>query len=141
MRRQLPTLTLVLLVLLLAVVDGWAAGPERPVVLVQPSVGLDQAPGGWCYLGLVTGYVRTEHGSHTYDGTPIWTDEPIAAAGWDIPINALVSVEDVGLFRVADRGLLGNGHIDVAVWTRSEAFAITGHRQVCVRLPVAVSTT
>lgn len=90
----------------------------------------------YCREMRTTGYVRSEFSSYTFDGTPIWTDEPIAAASWDIPIGAYVSVDGWGTYRVADRGLLGSaGWIDVAVWTRSEAFALTGIRTVCVTLP------
>jgi 3D (Asp-Asp-Asp) domain-containing protein len=89
----------------------------------------------YCYDGWITGYVRTEHSGATYDGTPIGTAEPIAAAGWDIPIDSVVEVEGAGRYRVADRGRLGPGHIDVAVWTRAEAFELTGIRRVCVYPP------
>ena len=93
------------------------------------------ADASYCYRGFVTGYVRTEHSSHTFDGTHIATPEPIAAAGWDIPIDAVVEIADVGRFRVADRGRLANGQIDVAVWTRSEAYMLTGTRDICVYAP------
>ena len=94
------------------------------------------ADAAYCYRGFVTGYVRTEHSSHTFDGTHIATPEPIAAAGWDIPINAVVEIAEVGSFRIADRGSgLGPGHIDVAVWTRSEAYMLTGTRDICVYAP------
>jgi len=93
------------------------------------------ADASYCYRGWVTGYVRSEHSSHTFDGTHIATPEPIAAAGWDIPIDAVVEIADVGRFRVADRGRLANGQIDVAVWTRSEAYMLTGTRDICVYAP------
>jgi 3D (Asp-Asp-Asp) domain-containing protein len=96
----------------------------------------DRAPAAAsCYNAWTTAYVRSEYGPLTYDGTPISTPEPIAAAGWDIPLGSTVSVEGVGTFRVADRGHLAPGQIDVAVWSRSEAFAITGVRNVCVVPP------
>lgn len=118
--------TVILTTLALALaVDGWFGGPTAAEA------------GRYCYDGRVTGYVRTDHGSHTYDGTPITTPEPIAAAGWDIPIDSLVEVSGVGTYRVADRGLLGPGHVDVAVWTSADAFAITGWRTICVMRPVA----
>ena len=89
-----------------------------------------------CFQAQITGYVRTEHGTHTYDGTPIWTDEAIAAASWNIPIGSLVDVENYGTVRIADRGMLGSsGHIDIAVWSRAEAFALTSVREICVRPP------
>ena len=82
----------------------------------------------------VTAYVRTEHGPVTFDGTSILTDEPIAAASWDIPLGAMLDVEDLGRYRVADRGsgLGSSGWVDIAVWTRAEAFALTSRRRVCV---------
>ena len=90
----------------------------------------------WCGRSMTTGYVRTEHGTHTADGTPIWTREPIAAAGWAIPLGSYVTVEGLpGRYRVADRGMLGRDNIDIAVWTRSEAYAITGQRGYCVYPP------
>lgn len=82
-----------------------------------------------------TGYVRSEYGPYTFDGTPISTDEPIAAAGWDIPIDSEVWVEGLGTYRVADRGHLAPGQIDVAVWSRAEAYQATGLRQACVSPP------
>lgn len=89
-----------------------------------------------CAEHWVTGYVRSEYGPYTYDGTPIGTAEPIVAAAWDIPIGSTVEIDDLGTFRVADRGLLGSdGWLDVAVWTRSEAYAITGLHHACVTPP------
>lgn len=89
-----------------------------------------------CYSAFVTGYVRSEYGPYTYDGTHIMTAEPIAAASWDLPINSMVSVEGLGTYRIADRGLLGSaGWIDVAVWSRAEAYAITGNKVICVTPP------
>ena len=90
----------------------------------------------YCYQGWVTGYSRVEHGRYTYDGTPISTNEAIVAAGWDIPIDSYVKVEGLpGRYRVADRGRLAPGQIDVAVWSRADAYAITGFREVCVTPP------
>jgi 3D (Asp-Asp-Asp) domain-containing protein len=90
----------------------------------------------YCRQMKLTGYVRTDFSSRTYDGTSIYTREAIAAASWEIPINSIVHVKDVGSFRVADRGRLGSdGWIDIAVWTRPEAYALTGTRTVCVQLP------
>lgn len=85
-----------------------------------------------CELYFITGYVRTEYSARTYDGTSVYTDEPIVAASWNLPIDTIVEIEELGRFRVADRGHLGARHIDVAVWSRAEAFALTGYRQVCV---------
>lgn len=91
---------------------------------------------GWCSQAKITGYVRSEYGPFTYDGTSIWTPEPIAAASWNIPIDSMVEVEGLGTYRIADRGLLGSaGWIDVAVSSRAEAYAITGWRTICVTPP------
>lgn len=91
----------------------------------------------WCQDVQLTGYVRTEGGTHTYDGTPIGTDEAIAAASWNIPMGWYVEIPDVGTFRVADRGggLGSAGWIDIAVWTRSEAYALTRRTTACVYPP------
>jgi 3D (Asp-Asp-Asp) domain-containing protein len=71
--------------------------------------------------------------AHTYDGTSIWTDEPIAAASWNIPMGSYVEVEGVGTYRVADRGMLGSsGWVDIAVYSHAEALALTDVRTVCV---------
>lgn len=89
-----------------------------------------------CAVMRTTGYVRTEFSPWTADGTSIYTDEPIVAASWDIPLGSYVVIPDLGVFRVADRGLLGSsGWIDIAVWTRQEAYRLTGWRTVCVYLP------
>lgn|SRR5262245_64769122 len=90
-----------------------------------------------CYPSRVTGYVRGAHSPWTYDGTSIWTPEPIAASAWDLPLNSLVWIEDVGTVRIADRGggLGAAGWIDVAVWSHAEAVALTGMRTICVTPP------
>src|SRR6187399_1980936 len=76
-------------------------------------------------------------------GTSIYTDEPIAAASWDVKLGSLADIQDLGTFRIADRGHLGSGSplpwVDVAVWSRSEAYALTGVRQVCFRPPTSPS--
>jgi len=90
----------------------------------------------WCAPMNVTGYVRSEYGPRTCDGTDILADEPIAAASWNIPIDSVVSVEGLGSFRVADRGMLGSsGWIDIATWSRQEASALTSTRTVCIYPP------
>ena len=95
----------------------------------------------WCGDAKITGYVRTEFSLFTYDGTHIYTSEPIVAASWDVVMGSLATIEGLGTFRVADRGRLGNGTpmpwIDVAVWSRSEAYQLTGVRHVCFRKPVS----
>lgn len=81
----------------------------------------------------ITGYVRTEFSPWTHDGTSIYTDEKIVAASWNIPTDTLLRVEGLDYtYRVADRGHLSARHIDVAVWTRAEAFELTSEREVCV---------
>lgn len=92
---------------------------------------------GWCIEDArVTGYSRLEYSGYTFDGTRIDTPERIAAASWDIPIGSVVEVEGLGSYRVADRGALGSrGWVDIAVWSRSEAYALTSTRRVCVTPP------
>lgn len=86
-----------------------------------------------CELYRITGYVRTHGGPTTYDGTSVWTSEPIAAASWNVPIDARVQVENVGTFRVADRGGgLSSRHVDVLVDDVARAYEITGWQRVCV---------
>jgi 3D (Asp-Asp-Asp) domain-containing protein len=93
----------------------------------------EQHAAAYCRSVRVTGYVRSEFSPWTYDGTPISTDEPIAAASWDIPLGAHVVIEGLGRFRVADRGHLGSdGWVDVAVHSRSEAYALTGRYHACI---------
>lgn len=89
-----------------------------------------------CFSAWTTGYVRTDHSPRTFDGTSIYGDEPIVAAGWSIPMGSTVWVEGLGTFRVADRGGgLAPTQIDIAVWSRQDAFRITGTRTVCVSPP------
>lgn len=87
---------------------------------------------GECGDYLITGYVRTEFGPLTADGTPIWTDEAIAAGSYNLPLGSYVRVGGLGTYRIADRGYLGPRHIDIAVWSRAEAFALTGWYWTCV---------
>lgn len=104
------------------------------ICLLPPSPA--RASGGYCRQVWTTGFVRTEFSPWTFDGTSIYTDEPIVAASWDIPIGAHVVLAGVGRFRVADRGMLGsNGWVDVATWTRAEAYALTGWRHACILGP------
>jgi 3D (Asp-Asp-Asp) domain-containing protein len=56
----------------------------------------------------------------------------IAAASSSLAIGSRVAIDGLGVSRVADRGYLGERHIDVAVWSRAEAYALTGVRDVCV---------
>lgn len=95
----------------------------------------------WCGPSKITGYVRTEFSGSTYDGTPIWTEEKIVAASWDVRMGSIAEIQGLGTYRVADRGMLGDGNpmpwLDVAVWSRLEAYALTGVRQTCFRRPLA----
>jgi 3D (Asp-Asp-Asp) domain-containing protein len=89
-----------------------------------------------CRQMRITGYVRTAFSHYTWDGTSIYSDEPIVAASWDIPMGYYVQIDGLGTYRVADRGLLGSsGWVDVAVWSPDDAYALTGYRQVCVLAP------
>jgi hypothetical protein len=95
----------------------------------------------WCGQTRITGYVRTDFSGFTYDGTSIYTPEKIVAASWDVVMGTMATIEGLGTFRVADRGHLGNGYptpwLDVAVWSRAEAYELTGTRHACFRRPTA----
>jgi 3D (Asp-Asp-Asp) domain-containing protein len=86
----------------------------------------------------ITGYVRTEFSARTYDGTSIYTEEHIAAGSWNLPLNTRVRVEGLDFtYRIADRGALEPKHLDIAVWSREEAYAIESYvggkyAQVCI---------
>jgi len=109
------------------------------VLLLADILGGVRAP--WCGPTKISGYVRTEFSGYTYDGTPIWTAEKIVAASWDVRMGSIAEIQGLGVFRVADRGMLGSGDpmpwVDVAVWTRQEAYELTGIRRVCFRRPLA----
>jgi len=95
-----------------------------------------------CYDAHVTGYVKSEFGPLTADGTPITTREPIVAASPDLPFDTRVEIDGLGTYRVADRGHLGSsGWIDVAVDTRAQAYAATGTRHICVTPPGEITPT
>jgi hypothetical protein len=111
----------------LALIWAGLVYPKAPELLRTQDV--------YCRQSFVTGYVRGAGNPWTYDGTSIWTGEAIAAAGWDIEMGSVLVVDGLGSFRVADRGRLGPGHIDVAVWSRAEAYALTSIRRVCVYPP------
>jgi 3D (Asp-Asp-Asp) domain-containing protein len=81
----------------------------------------------------ITGYVRGAFSPWTYDGTSVWTTEPIAAASWNVPVDSIVQVQGLGQYRVADRGSkLEQRHIDILVNSKAEAYSLTGWRPVCV---------
>jgi 3D (Asp-Asp-Asp) domain-containing protein len=111
--------------------DPGVASDER---LVTSHQALSTGHGPLCEPYQITGYVRGAHSPWTYDGTSVWTREPIAAASWNVPLGAEVEVDGLGRFRVADRGGgLGPRHIDILVDTVAQAHALTGERLVCVR--------
>ena len=68
----------------------------------------------------VTGYSRLEHSSHTYDGTPITTDERIAAASWNIPLGWYVDVDGLGASRRRPWGRRADGWVDIATLVESK---------------------
>jgi 3D (Asp-Asp-Asp) domain-containing protein len=97
----------------------------------QPAVTHAQAAS--CEMYRITGYIRGADSPWTYDGTSVWTSEPIVAASWNVPINSIVQVQGLGAYRVADRGGgLGKRHIDVLVNSKAEAYSLTGWRPVCM---------
>ena len=97
----------------------------------QPDVTHAQAES--CEMYRITGYVRGAFSPWTYDGTSVWTTEPIAAASWNVPVDSIVQVQGLGQYRVADRGSkLEQRHIDILVNSKAEAYSLTGWRPVCV---------
>jgi 3D (Asp-Asp-Asp) domain-containing protein len=90
----------------------------------------------------VTAYASSEYPGWTADGSTttrgaLARGEPIAAASRNVPFNAVVDVDGLGAYRVADRGHLDARHIDVLVGTRDEALEIgSSYRTVCVTVPV-----
>ena len=104
----------------------WYPGAMTPFCGLPPVV---QAAN--CDSYRVTGYVRGQGSGWTYDGTSEYTREAIAAASWNVPIDAKVQVDGVGTFRVADRGNLSARHIDVLVDSVSEAYALTRTASAC----------
>jgi hypothetical protein len=105
------------------------------------SVATSPAEAPWCGQTKITAYVRTEFSPFTYDGTNIYSNEPIVAASWDVVMGSLADIEGLGTFRVADRGMLGHGYptpwLDIAVWDRATAYSLTGTRRACFRKPRA----
>jgi 3D (Asp-Asp-Asp) domain-containing protein len=100
------------------------------MLLAMPALAQD---GPVCETYRITGYVRGAHSARTYDGTSVWTRERIAAASWNVPIDAYVQVVGLGSYRIADRGGgLGPRHIDILTDSVEEAYALTGWRTVCV---------
>jgi 3D (Asp-Asp-Asp) domain-containing protein len=95
--------------------------------------GVTHAQAASCEMYRITGYVRGADSPWTYDGTSVWSSEPIVAASWNVPINSIVQVQGLGRYRVADRGgKLQRRHIDILVNSKAEAYSLTGWRPVCV---------
>jgi 3D (Asp-Asp-Asp) domain-containing protein len=91
---------------------------------------------GNCTTYRITGYAASEYPGWTADGSTTTVGalnrgEPIVAASYNIPLGASVWIEGLGTYRVADRGYLGARHLDVLVWSRGEAFELTGYREAC----------
>lgn len=89
-----------------------------------------------CEMYRITGYASTDFPGVTADGSTTTVGalaggQWIAAASWNIPMGAKVEIQDIGTYRVADRGMLGPRHIDVLVPSRADAYALTSNREVC----------
>src|SRR5678809_1392148 len=52
-----------------------------------------------CETYRITGYLRSAGSAHTYDGTSIWTREPIVSASWNLPIDTYVAIDGLGAYR------------------------------------------
>ena len=80
----------------------------------------------------LTGYVKGDPhlSNRTADGTSIWSGEWLVAST-TYPFGAVIWIEDLGYFRVADRGDLGPRHLDVLVDSYGQAYQLTGWRQAC----------
>jgi 3D (Asp-Asp-Asp) domain-containing protein len=90
----------------------------------------------WCGTARITGYSRFDFSPRTADGTSIYTDEAIAAASYDIPLGSYVEVDGLGTYRIADRGNFPTATwIDIATWSRQEAYQLTSVRRICVYQP------
>ena len=80
----------------------------------------------------ITGYVRGDPhlSSRTADGTSVWADEWLVAST-SYPFGAVIWIEALGYFRVADRGDLAADHLDVLVDSYGQAYSLTGRRLAC----------
>lgn len=101
------------------------------------SGGRADAQGAYCETYWVTGYAASDYPGWTADSSTTTVaalnrGEPIAAGSYNLPFGTMVDIDGLGRYRIADRGHLGARHIDVLVWTRAEAYALTGYRTVCV---------
>jgi 3D (Asp-Asp-Asp) domain-containing protein len=91
---------------------------------------------GDCELYRTTGYTASDYPGLTADGSTttvaaLARGERIAAGSYNLPLGSYVDVEDLGVWRIADRGRLGPRHLDLLVATRAEAYALTGFRVAC----------
>lgn len=100
-------------------------------LLTMPPAGAARSNSN-CDSWFVTGYVRGEGSAYTADGTSVWSGEAVAAAPYWVPFGTYVTVDGLGTYRVADRGRLGERHLDVLVDTRRQAYALTGTYTVCL---------
>jgi len=108
-----------------------------PIFAPNPPADAPEKP-RQCAEMFITGYNRLAPGMgpFTFDGTPITTSEPIAAASPEIPLQSVIEIDGLGTYRVADRGSgVRWRHIDVATWSNGEAYQLTGTRRVCWRYP------
>lgn len=85
-----------------------------------------------CSVWKITGYNRHAGSNWTADGTSVWTREPlIAAPGW-VPFDTMITVADLGTYRVADRGHLAENNLDILVDSDAEAYDLTSTRTACL---------
>jgi 3D (Asp-Asp-Asp) domain-containing protein len=87
-----------------------------------------------CQSYTITAYSVEQFGGYTYDGTPTRGNAGVIAAGsWNLPINTIVEVEGVGVYRIADRGHLGTRHVDILMQSTREALNFGQQtRNVCI---------
>ncbi len=86
---------------------------------VALSVGLAQSG---CSATTITAYSVEQYPGTTTDGTRTPGQAgAIVAASYNYPLGSYVTIENMGTYRVADRGRLGANHIDVLMNLTSEA--------------------
>jgi 3D (Asp-Asp-Asp) domain-containing protein len=86
----------------------------------------------WRYLGVcfITGYTSAS-GAYTAIGTPFLPWREVAVDPTVIPLRSQVRVAGLPVMRAEDTGWLVRGcHIDVAVASDAQAYALTSHRNV-----------
>ncbi len=75
-----------------------------------------------CSNATITAYSVEQYPGTTTDGTPTPGNAGvIAAASYNYPLGAYITVEGLGTYRVADRGHLGSNHVDILVQSTREA--------------------